>query len=133
MGELAGRTGSANPALQGLRVRVRAHPCAPVSARPCVRVSGVLAGRAGWEQTPGCRLQVAGCRGPPSPCCSVPWASRVAPAPGSSRERPAAPLPDSPRGGRGRPSSGPRGHFSVAPSSRPPCVSSQLPPWASGK
>lgn len=60
MGELAGRTGSANPALQGLRVRVRARPCAPVSVRPCVCVSGVLAGRAGRE-TPGCRPGV-GCR-----------------------------------------------------------------------
>lgn len=122
MGELAGRSGSVNPALQGLRmrgpcasVRVRARPCAPVSVRPCVRVSGVLAGRAGREQTPGCRLQVAGCRGPPSPCCSVPWASRVAPAPGSSRERPAAPLPGSPRGGRGAPPLVPRGALMSPP------------------
>lgn len=135
MGELAGRTGSANPALQGLRVRV---PCASVRVRApvCPRVQRARRkGGPGADArvSPGCRLQVAGCRGPPSPCRSVPWASRVAPAPGSSRERPAAPLPGSPRGGRGRPSSGPAGHFNVAPSSRPPCVSSQLPPWASGK
>lgn len=99
MGELAGRTGSANPALQGLRVR---GPC--VSVCPRVRRARRKGGPgADARVSPGCRLQVAGCRGPPSPGRSVPWASRVAPAPGSSRERPAAPLPGSPRGGRGAP------------------------------
>lgn len=138
MGELTGRTdGQREPRSAGAP---RARPCA--SVRSCVRAPVCPRVRrarrkggpgADARVSPGCRLQVAGCRGPPSPCCSVPWASRVAPAPGSSRERPAAPLPGSPRGGRGRPSSGPAGHFNVTPSSRPPCVSSPLPPWASGK
>lgn len=143
MGELAGRTGSANPALQGLRVRVRAsvrvraRPCAPVSVRPCVRVSGVLAGRAGREQTPGCRPGV-GCRwqgagAPPLHAAPFPglrgWPLRRA----AAESAPRPPSRAAQGAGGGRPSSGPAGHFNVAPSSHPPCVSSQLPPWASGK
>lgn len=131
MGELAGRMGSANPALQGLRVR---GPC--VSVRPCVRVSGVLAGRAGREQTPGCRPGV-GCRwrgagAPPLRAAPFPglrgWPLRRAAAESAPR-----PPSRAAQGAGGAPLLWSRGALSVAPSSRPPCVSSQLPPWASGK
>lgn len=72
MGELAGRTGSANPALQGLRVRgpcASVRPCVSVRVRallcPCARVSACPAcsqeGRAGSRRPGvGCRWRGAG-------------------------------------------------------------------------
>lgn len=87
MGELAGRTGSANPALQGLRVRgpcASVRPCVSVRVRallcPCARVSACPAcsqeGRAGSRRPGVARVSAAGGGVPGAPPL------RAAPFPG---------------------------------------------------
>lgn len=108
MGELAGRTGSANPALQGLRVRV---PCASVRvrARPCARVSACPAcsqeGRAGSRRPGVARVSPAG-GGVPGPPLSVPLRSlgfAGGPCAGQQQRAPRGPPPGQPKGRAGAP------------------------------
>lgn len=116
MGELAGRTGSANPALQGLRVRgpcASVRPCVSVRVRallcPCARVSACPAcsqeGRAGSRRPGVARVSAAG-GGVPGPPLSMLLRSlgfAGGPCAGQQQRAPRGPPPGQPKGRAGAP------------------------------